>query len=270
MSRFDGLTVLDAPVTRRAVVTRGAKLAYAAPLVAASFRLTELTARADEAVSRPGDTTIRGEFPPAIESVSYAALGSIHITGSNLSNASLVTFTTSRGNIKASTRGNSHKGDIEGNIEANTDDQIIVSIPDGLTIFTTTVETRDGTDIFDKKVKPKLPDEKKSDKKKSDEAPQAEEQGSAPAEDNSNVQAEDPPQAEQPVEDKPTEAPPAEEAPATQAPVEDLPTAEPPAAEAPVEDVPTAEPPVDVPPVEETPIAEPTVAADAVETPTGE
>jgi hypothetical protein len=250
MSRYETLTDLQTPVTRRTLVASGTKLAYAAPLVAASFRLTELTAHAEGAVSVPEEITNPGMFPPAIESVSFQAPGWVLITGRNLSDAS-VTFATTHGNIKASTRGKSHKGDIEGFIEVNTNDQVIVSVPDGITIFTTTVETPDGTDIFDKKVKSKQPD-----KNESDEAPEAE-QESAPADEQTaedapveEVRAEEPQPAEEPVQNDPVE-PPAEEAPAAEAPVEETP-----AAEAPVEQPPAEEPPVEETPVEEPPDAE--------------
>src|SRR5215211_3141398 len=101
MSQHDALTVLQTPVTRRILVASGTKLAYTAPIVAASFRLTKLTALADEAVSGPDEITNRGILPPTIESVSFAAPSSVLITGRNLSSAA-VKFETNDGSIDVS------------------------------------------------------------------------------------------------------------------------------------------------------------------------
>lgn len=131
-------------LTRRAAVVRGSRFAYAAPVVLASFRLSELEARAEEAVSQTDvQAAAAGLFPPVIESVSYAAPSWVVITGRNLSDAS-VTFVTDQGVVT---------GEV---IQLNTDTRIIVSIGDGLTITSTNVVTPEGAAIFDQQAAPAL------------------------------------------------------------------------------------------------------------------
>lgn len=65
----DRFRLLHQPISRRAVVQHGAKLAYAAPLISVSFRLTMLNAAADDTVSggnaaEAAETAASGNTPP--------------------------------------------------------------------------------------------------------------------------------------------------------------------------------------------------------------
>jgi hypothetical protein len=185
-------------------------------------------------------------FPPTIDSVDYSVPGWVLITGRNLSKAA-VTFQTDAGVINANIENETGQG----KIEVNTDDQIVVSIADQLTLLSTTVETPDGVDVYDKKVKPKTADKKdKKDKKPKEESPQNEQQDAAP-DDGAPVDEVQP--EEPPVQNDQSEEQPIDEQP------EVTPTEEPQVVEAPVE-TPTDEPPAEVSTVEEAP---------AVETPEG-
>jgi hypothetical protein len=253
MSREITLTVLETPVTRRTLMAGGAKLAYSAPIIAASFHLTELRTRAEGIVSGPDEENNRGMFPPKIASIAYSAPGWILISGRQLSDAE-VTFETKNGVVEVRSDETN-----KGKIEVNTDDQITISLTEEFTILKTTVETPDGIDIYKKKVKPQdkdkekdKPDKNKPDEQKAEpeEAPRAEEQKPAPTEE---APVDDVPSEEQPVQNEPPADQPPEEPPTAEVPTQEPPTEEPTVVEEPVETPTVEEPPAVEPPAQKEP-----------------
>ena len=137
MTDNDPSVQTDVRLTRRSVVRTGVRLAYASPLIAASFKLAPLQARAesDDVVSGIGKPA-----PPRISSVQSKEPGTVDIAGQRLAGATVrVTVDDGTKDGKVVTRSWP-----DGTVVVNTDQRIRMTLDEGTVVIQVLVITPNG------------------------------------------------------------------------------------------------------------------------------